>query len=1018
MKTSIRKKDIAIIGMSGKYPQSENLEDFWSNLANGKELVKFYTDEEIKALGALEDNINNPDFIKAIADLEDPYSFDYKFFGYTKAEAMVMDPQIRLMHEQVWLALEHAGYNPKKYSGKIGLYLSAADNVDWRAFTLMTGNDQVNPFYLNQVSNKNFISTLISYNLDLQGPSYYIDTACSSSLVAVHQACRSLLMRECNIAVTGGIRIYSKPYRGHFHQEGMTNSKDGHCRAFSIDSSGIVSGEGVGVIALKTLENAINDGDRIHAVIRSSVVNNDGNRKVGYTAPSITGQYECIKQAHQIAEVEANTITYVEAHGTGTKLGDPVEVEALNKAFNYDTTHNCALGSVKTNIGHLDAAAGVTGLIKTVLALKNQELPPSLHFEQPNPEINFSSGPFTVNTKLTRWECNNGVPRRAGVSSFGIGGNNAHVILEEAPNIHLDTTNDVNSKFLITVSARDQSSLSQYQQSLAQSLENDYNDFPLKNIAYTLGRREALDYGRFSVVKSKEELLSFLKEDENQLSAGRIKSKKKTAFLFSGSGSQYTNMGKGLYEAFPVFKKYIDEGLQTLEKISGLNLSDVVFQEGTGSSKINKNEYTQPIVFIFGYSLAKFLQELGIKPDVMIGHSTGEYIAAAISGVFSFEDALHLVTKRAELMKKTPHGSMLSVTMAADQLEPYLDDFTSISVINAPQSCVVSGRESSISGLYDRLQSEDVECSKLRISVGGHSFLMDCILDDFEQELNKINFSKPSVPFISNLNGEVIQDDEVTTPAYWLKHLRGVVNFSKGIKTLLSEKNLAVIEVGPGNALSTLCKQHAEYTTNHHFVTNVVRHPLQEVNDKDMFLQKLGEIWLQGLGVAFDALYPEGIQKLSLPLYSFRKTKLPAKVDIQSLTSNLAQPGQKIGFHQLAGNEFLGEDEEEIDEEITTRLQNNYVAPNNATEEKLAAIWSDFFAISKVGVQDSFFDIGGNSLKGVTMIKLIQKEFGVKIQMKDFFKKATIEELAKEVDIAQGLAAMQINTKAKNTIKI
>lgn len=532
MKPRSIKKDIAIVGISGKFPKSTNISEFWKNLVEGNELIRFYTDQELEKLGLEASLIRNEKYIKSSAFLEDSGSFDFSFFGYTKEEAELMDPQIRILHEQVWLAMEDAGYNPFSYPTKIGSFFTASDNINWRAHVKLAENPNVNSFLVEQISNRNTISTLISYSLNLRGPSYFIDTGCSSSLVAVHMACRSLLMKECSMALAGGVSVSSSENIGYLHENGMILSNDGHCRAFDVDSSGTVGGEGVGVVVLKRLEDALNDRDHIYSIIRASSTNNDGNRKVGYTAPSITGQYECIRSAQQIAEIDPQSISYIEAHGTATKLGDSVEVEALNKAFNYDTTHSCGIGSLKTNIGHLDAAAGVAGLIKTALSLHHKLIPPSLNFKSPNPEINFTAGPFYVNSELKRWVSE--IPLIAGVSSLGVGGTNAHVILEEPP--VQEAGSKPKEKQLILYSAKTKSSLERYQDNLKDFLEKNENT-DLADLAYTLKTgRKNFKYRNFVVCDD----VSQARQKLDRISGNKafqVKDKKGVVFMFAGQGS-------------------------------------------------------------------------------------------------------------------------------------------------------------------------------------------------------------------------------------------------------------------------------------------------------------------------------------------------------------------------------------------------------------------------------------------------------------------------------------------------
>ncbi|WP_025742953.1 type I polyketide synthase [Aquimarina pacifica] len=1015
MKQVVRKKDIAVIGMSGRFPQSDDLNQFWQNLVNGKELIQFYTEDELKDKGITETILKDANYVKANSTINNSDSFDYNFFGYTKHEATSMDPQIRVLHEQVWLAMEDASYIPNKYSQPAGVFLTASDNINWRAYSLLSKNEKVNPFFLNQISNKNFISTLISYNLNLKGPSYFVDTACSSSLVGIHMACRSLWLKECSIAISGGARIESTTGIGYSFQEGMINSKDGHCRAFDKDSSGTITGEGVGVVVLKRMEDAIRDNDQIHAIIRSSSVNNDGDRKVGYTAPSVKGQSECIKRAHQIADLDSDTITYIEAHGTGTKLGDPIEIEALNRAFNYNTDHSCAIGSVKTNMGHLDTTAGVAGFIKTVLALKNKQIPPSLHYVQPNPEINFKGGPFYVNNLLKDWKPTGDVPLRAGVSSFGIGGTNAHIILEEF-NQEKNTLED-NSYHLIRYSAKSVKSLEAYQNKLSDFIANS-SEINLDDIAYTLqiGRGQ-FAYNRFLVSNKKENTVSILKSEGSEyLFSGKLEPKRNVVFMCTGSGTQYMNMCKGLYSQYPYFKQLIDNGFEQLKEITNLDFKDIIYGEKT--SLINNNEYTQPIVFVYEYALAQLLIKWGISPNMMIGHSTGEYAAACLSGIFSFETGLKLVVKRAKLMSQTQKGSMLSIGVPEKEVRSLLSSGISIAAVNSPESFVVSGTETEIDELVEKLEINDIAHSKLRISLGAHSYLMDPILESYQKELEQVELLEPRIPFMSNLTGKLITNKEATSVNYWVDHLRNTVQFSKGLITMLEEPSTIFIEIGPGNALTTLFHQHSEYNTHKNSVVNLIRHPRKEINDQQFLLQKLGELWLHGIDINWDVYYEENQPaKVSVPGYSFHATRLLSRVDLlKKLSGQLENPLELLEIpEEPAPNE---EDNQETVFADRSRLLTPYVAPGDKIEKTLVAIWEDFFDMEKIGVLDDFFALGGNSLKGVTMLKLIMKKFDVEINIKDFYKHASIKALAIEISVALKIRKMNRMIPSSKVVKI
>ena len=879
------KRDIAIIGISCKFSKSENPTEFWENLKQGNDMIQFYSDEELTALGVDKSSIDNSAYIKRKTTLENSDSFDYPFFGYTKDEANLMDPQIRILHEQVWLAIEDAAYDVSSYKGKIGMFMTAEDNFNWIAHSFVNGNKNVDPFYLSFINNKNFISSLLSFNLNLRGPSIAIDTACSSSLMTVHLAGKSLLLRECSIAIAGGINLSSKTNRGYLHQEGTISSKDGYCRTFDSESSGTTGSEGAGVVVLKRLEDAIKDRDNIYAVIRSSAVNNDG-RKIGYTAPSVKGQSDCIKMAHKMANVPYDTITYVEAHGTGTKLGDPIEIEALNQAFNYDTSHKCAVGSLKSSVGHLGNAAGIGGLIKTTLSLKHKMIPGVLHYKKPNPEINFKGGPFFVNSELIKWEPKNSLPLRAGVSSFGIGGTNLHTILEEFEK------NDDHSRSrpfqLITFSAKNKDSLLLYREKLAHFANNQ--PFQLPNLAYTLNvGRADFAYKNFIVSSDNEELLSKL---NNAYTPSEFeKANKELIFMFSGQGSQYFKMGKNLYEHEPDFKKIMDQGFEILSGITGEDFREIIgydLKENTNENQINETQYTQPLLFLIEYALASVLLKWEIKPKNMIGHSLGEYTAACIAEVFSFEDALKLIVRRSQLMSEVEKGDMVAIDSPIDAITGLLNPNLSIAAVNSGSSCVISGAKKDIENFIQLLASKDIFCSRLKTSHAFHSAMMDVILEKYEQELTNINFSIPKLPFVSNLTGKQILDHEAVSPKYWVRHLRETVKFKDGIDFILQKSNVVFIELGPGKTLLSLARQN-EKSSHDNVYLDLMRRFDESIDDNKKFTNAIGRIWSQGIKINWDKYYSsEERNRISAPTYCFDNYKLDLIVDpFQKLTSGI-----------------------------------------------------------------------------------------------------------------------------------
>ncbi|MEP6803550.1 MAG: type I polyketide synthase, partial [Flavobacterium sp.] len=880
------KRDIAIIGISCKFSKSENPNEFWENLKEGNQMIEFYSDEELAKLGIDKSTIDNPAYIKRKSTIQNSDTFDYPFFSYTKDEANLMDPQIRILHQEVWTALEDAGYNASTYKDKIGMYMTAEDNFNWIAHSFTSDNKNVDPFYLSFINNKNFISSLISYNLNLKGPSVAIDTACSSSLMTVHLASKSLLLRECSIAIAGGINFNTKVNKGHFYHEGGIGSKDGYCRTFDSESSGTTGAEGTGVVVLKRLEEAIRDRDNIYAVIRSSAVNNDG-KKIGYTAPSVKGQSECIKMAHRMANVPYNTISYIEAHGTGTKLGDPIEIEALNQAFNYDISHKCAVGALKSNIGHAGNAAGIGGLIKTTLSLKNKMIPAVLHYKKPNPEINFKGGPFFVNAELTKWESKNTLPLRAGVSSFGIGGTNVHMILEEFEKAETQSTSRPFQ--LITYSAKNENSLTNYKEKLKNFVENQ--PFLLADLAYTLktGRAE-FAYKSVIVAKDKVELKSKLLDTNIAIEVQ--KEKKDLVFMFSGQGTQYFKMGKDLYDHEPDFKKIMDEGFQVLKKNTGEDFAEILGykpNENIDENQINETQYTQPLLFLIEYALASVLLKWGIKPHNMIGHSLGEYAAACIAEVFSFEDALKLIAKRAQLMSEVEKGSMVAIDASIDTILELLNTNLSIAAINSPSSCVVSGTKNDIENFIQILTLQDISCSQLKTSHAFHSGMMDVILDKYEQELDTIKFLNPKLPYISNLTGKQILDIDATSPKYWVRHLRETVNFRDGIDFMLQKPNVVFIEIGPGKTLLSLSRQNQQYSSNH-IAIDLLRRFNESTDDNEKFTTAIGKIWSNGIKMDWNEYYAtEERNKISAPTYSFDSYKLDFLVDpFQKIANGLS----------------------------------------------------------------------------------------------------------------------------------
>lgn len=873
--------EIAVIGMACRFPGAANVDQFWRNLRNGVESISFFTDAEMIAAGADPKSLTNPNLVKAGGVLPDIELFDASFFGYSPREAQIIDPQQRFFLECVWEALESAGYDPQGIEDTTGVFAGVGLNGYmfniYSAQSLLNSTDGL-PLALG--NDKDYLATRVSYKLNLKGPSVNVQSACSTSLLATHLACQSLLSGACDIALAGGVTINLEQKLGYIYQEGGISSPDGHTRAFDAGAQGVVGGSGVGVVVLKRLEEALNSGDSILAVIKSSATNNDGSLKVGFTAPSIDGQAAVIGAALDLAEVRAETISYVETHGTGTRVGDPIEVAALTQAFRERTSESgfCALGAVKTNVGHLDAAAGVAGLIKTVLALSHEEIPPSLHFQKPNPQIEFAGTPFFVNRELAQWE-SNGHPRRAGVSSFGIGGTNVHVILEEAP---LPSPAYYSKPWqLLVLSAKTESALAARATTLAEYLKQN-PELNLADVAYTLQKgRTPFSHRKAVVCRDREEAIRTLEAPDAKQSWTGVANldAQPVVFMFPGQGGQHVNMARELYETEPFFRETMDRSCEQLEDYLGFDLRSIIYPEdasaqtAAAADRLKQTLVTQPALFVIEYALAKLLGKWGVHPQAMLGHSIGEYVVACLAGVFTIEDALRLIATRARLMQKLPGGLMLSVPLPEEEILPLLHERDlSLAAVNGPALCVVSGPAEQIDDLSRQLWEREIDCKTLHTSHAFHSAMMDPILDAFRDEIEKITFNAPLIPYISNVTGNWITEAEATDPDYWLAHLRRTVRFDDGLEELFKTHQL-FIEVGPGKALSTLALRHpAKPVKLLSFAS--LRHVHETQSDVFCLMRTLGQLWLRGVQIDWRQFHdPAQRRRVALPAYPFERKR-------------------------------------------------------------------------------------------------------------------------------------------------
>lgn len=868
--------EVAIIGMAGRFPGAPDIERFWEDLKNGVEGIRFFTDEELRAAGIPPEHLSHPAYVKASPVLDGVEWFDAALFGIPPHEAQLIDPQQRLFLEHAWEALERAGCNTDAFDGLVGVY--AGLDVNRYLYNLLSQPEVLEAagsLQLELANDKDYLATRTSYKLNLRGPSLTVQTACSTSLVATHVACQALLSGECDLALAGGVAVKVPQITGYIPSEGGIRSPDGHCRAFDASSQGTLFGSGLGVVVLKRLADALDDGDPIHAVIKGSAINNDGADKIGYTAPAVEGQFQVIRSAQLVSEVDPETITYVETHGTGTPLGDPIEVRALTRAFRAATekTGFCAIGSVKTNVGHLQSAAGVTGLIKTVLALKHRQIPPSLHFERPNPQIDFASSPFYVNTRLTDWRTD-GAPRRAGVSSFGVGGTNAHVILEEAP--PPAASGPARPWQILALSANTATALDAVRADLAAHLRR-HPDLPLADAAFTLqvGRRTGKHRG-FLVCRDIADAAEGLEAGRLQTGFQELRGRA-AVFLFPGQGAQYPGMGRELYDDEPAFRENVDRCCEILRPLLGLDLRRTLFphpeEMAEAGRHLEQTALAQPALFVIEHSLARLWMDRGVRPRAMLGHSLGEYVAACLAGVFSLEDALALVAERGRLMQALPAGAMLAVPLPEEEVLPLLGPELSLAAVNGPARAVVSGPEEAVAALEAELARRGAAGRRLHTSHAFHSGMMEPILAPFAERVRSTRLNAPELPFVSNLTGAWITREEAASPDYWARHLRSAVRFADGLRTLTAGSDAVLLEVGPGQTLSSFARQ-APGRDAGRAVVRSLPDPKETQTAAEFFLAATGQLWMAGAEIHWKALHGgERRHRVELPTYPFERQR-------------------------------------------------------------------------------------------------------------------------------------------------
>jgi len=1013
-----RETAIAVIGMAGRFPGAKDVEELWRNLCAGAEGISTFSAEELAASGVDERERSDPAYVPAAGVLGDADLFDAPFFGYTPRQAEIMDPQQRHFLECAWTALERAGYDTERYPGRIGVFAGVGINTYWLHH--LAPNPQVarsvGLFQTLLLNDKDFLPTWVSYKLNLRGPSVNVQTACSTSLVAVHLACRSLRDGECEMALAGGVSIRVPEKVGYRFQDGGILSPDGHCRAFDAAARGTVGGNGVAIVVLKRLADALADGDTIRAVIRGSAINNDGADKVGFTAPGVRGQAEVIAAALGEAGVRPAEISYVEAHGTGTPLGDPIEIAALTEVFRRDTAERgfCAIGSIKSNLGHLDAAAGATGLIKTVLMLERRAIPPSLHCAQPNPALDLAASPFHVNTRLTPWEAGPG-PRRAGVSSFGIGGTNAHVVLEEAPPAAVPAAAARDWQLLL-LSARTESALETISGALAEHLgqtpEGSLAQTPegaLADIAYTLqvGRRR-FAHRRALVCRDGQAAAAGLAEgrSERLWTAVEEAADRPVVMMFPGQGAQYAGMGRDLYRSEAVFRRQVDLCCDLLRPHLGSDLRAFLFADG--DSRLDETRFTQPALFVVEYALAQLLLGWGVRPEAMIGHSIGEYVAACLAGVFSLADALALVALRGRLIQELPAGAMVSVALDEAELLPLLDGIDerlALAAVNAPARSVVAGPIAAVEALELRLGGRGVSARRLRTSHAFHSPMMDPVLAPFGARLAEVELKPPSIPFLSGVTGDWIEPAAATDPAYWAAHLRRTVRFADGIRRLREEPARLFLEVGPGRSLGSLVRRQSA-------PDEVVLATLppgsragatEDAAELPHLLGTLGRLWLAGVEPDWERFHAPGRRRrIALPTYPFERRRYWIdKIGIEKIGSE-GIGSERIGSERIGSERIaaVGLDTVEplVPADSRRPADRPCLAPETELEETVAALWRELLGIERIGRHDDFFELGGDSLLATQVLARLRESFAVDIPLRGLFEAPTVAALGELVE--------------------
>jgi amino acid adenylation domain-containing protein len=1034
---------VAIVGMAGRFPGARNVAEFWANQLAGIEGISHFSVEELEIANARA-TASDPNYVRARSVLRDVDLFDAEFFNILPKEAALIDPQHRLFLECCWEALEDAGHDPATYPGSIGVMAGAAyGSYFLQQVCAQPGftedflkNYQIGNYTAMMGNYPDYLATRVAYKLNLKGPSFSVQAACSTSLVAVCQACQTLLTYQADMMLAGGVSITLPQKRGYVYQEGGMGSADGHCRPFDDAAQGTVFGSGVGVVLLKRLEDAIADGDHIYSVIRGFATNNDGGSKVGYTAPSVEGQANVVAMAQQAAGVEPESIGYIEAHGTATPLGDPIELAALERAFraSTETKDFCTIGTAKANVGHLDIAAGVTGLIHAAHVVQHGQFPGTLNFKTPTRRFDMANSPFRVTAVPARWE-SNGQPRRAGVSAFGVGGTNAHVVLEESPLVASEPPN--RAAQLLVLSARSQEALEAATTNLIADLRS-HPDRPIADVAFTLqtGRR-AFDVRRAITATTTAAAIAALESSLGRAAIARKRNapEPQVCFMFPGQGAQQVNMGRELYDSEPVFREAVDRCAAVLRRHHNLDLLSVLYPTVAPApdapAELTQTYLAQPAILTVEYALAQLWLSLGISPAMMIGHSIGEFAAATIAGVFSLEDALGLVALRGRLMQSLPAGTMLSVRATQEQLAPLIDPNEdrelSIAAHNAPSLMVLSGTTRAIAALEEKLTAQGIVHRRLVTSHAFHSPMMDPIMTEFRTEAAKIKMSAPTIPIVSCVTGGWLTPEEATSANYWTRHLRQPVRFALAIERLLAREDTVLLEVGPGRVLVTLARQNLARNARKTVLSSLFDTSVGAVTstaDTEAMLEALGGLWMEGASPDWRQLQATSKrQRVSLPPYPFERKRFwfgdaVANTSSSARTGEIDPPIDEMPTQGSLPSNLAGSIPAPAPREIV--LMNESVAaarprPDTRPDARketirtlLVGIFEELSGLDIAGEDPgaSFLEIGFDSLFLTQVTQSLQSKFGLKITFRQLMDDlSTLDHLSAYVDnhIAPGL---------------